>query len=121
MTYLDRTIASPDVCVCHEAQQRICSPPFRVVFQTSGGEHRKTINDTSQSLGQDQGLKVGGNSFPLVVIWVGQPLERQFAGKKSIFWRYSVIAQDWKGREHNLLEKRMWRSGPDARSIQNPV
>jgi hypothetical protein len=56
------------------------------VFQTGCGKDRKSFNDSAQTLAQNQTLKVCHDSFPFVVVWVREPLERQFGGKETIFW-----------------------------------
>jgi hypothetical protein len=46
------------------------------MFQTSSGEDRKSINDSSQALAQNQALEVRNNSLPFIVVWVRKAFKR---------------------------------------------
>jgi hypothetical protein len=56
------------------------------MFQTGSGEDGKSIDNSAQTLAKDQTLEVCYNSFPLVVVRIRKPLERQFGWKKTIIW-----------------------------------
>lgn len=83
---LCRAITAPDVAMSHEAEKRVCPPPLRVMFQTGSGEDRKSINDSTQTLAQNQALKICHDSLPFIIIGIGQSLKRKLSWKESIFW-----------------------------------
>ena len=70
------------------------------MFQPSRREHREALNNRAQALAENQPLEICDNSLPFVVIWVREPLKRQFGRKESIFWRDSVVAEDRDRRQH---------------------
>lgn len=70
VTNLCRAITTPDVTMSHETQQGVRSPPFRIMFQTGCGKYRKSFNDSTKSLAQDQALDICHNSLPFVVIGI---------------------------------------------------
>lgn len=71
------------------------------MFQTNGGKDRKSVDDSTQALAQDEALQICNDCLPFVVVWVGQALEGELGWKKSIFWVYSIVAEDWDGRYHS--------------------
>jgi len=56
------------------------------MFQTGGREDWESFDDTAQTLAQDEALKICHNSFPLVVVRIRKPFERQFGRKEAIDW-----------------------------------
>ncbi|KUI56631.1 hypothetical protein VP1G_10829 [Cytospora mali] len=84
-------VTTPDVAVGHEGQQTVGSPPFCVVFQTDGREHGETVDDSPQPPTEDQGLQVGGDGFPLVVVWIRESRQGQDFRQKAIGRRNSIM------------------------------
>lgn len=83
------------------------------MFQTGSRENRKSIDDSTQTLAQYQALKIRHNSFPLVIVGIREPLERQFGWKETIFWFNSIVAEDRDGWKHNFGVK-VYGFVPDA-------
>jgi hypothetical protein len=55
------------------------------MFQTGRGEDGESIDDPTQTLTQNQALKVCHDSLPLVVVGIGQSLKRKLSWEESIF------------------------------------
>lgn len=95
-------VTTPDVTVRHEDQQAVSPPPFRIVFQTDGGEHREAVDDASEAPAEDQGLQVRDDGLPLVVVRVREPRQGKGFGQEAMAGRDSIVGEYRDGREHDF-------------------
>lgn len=61
----------------HEGQHHVCPLPLGFIFQTGGCEDREVVNNATKALAQKESLQVGHDGLPLVIVGVGQVLQRQ--------------------------------------------
>lgn len=96
-------VTTPDVSVRHEDQQAVSPPPFRIVFQTDGGEHREAVDDASEAPAEDQSLQVCNNGLPFVVVRVREPRQGKGFGQEAMARRDSIVGEYRDGREHDFV------------------
>lgn len=71
--------------MCHKGQHHVCPLPLGFIFQTGGSEDREIVNDAAEALAQEESLQVGHDGLPLVIVGVGQVLQRQTIREEAIF------------------------------------
>jgi len=86
--------------VSHETEEGVGTTPLSIVLEANGGEDRKAINDAAKSTAKNEGLKVGGDGFPLVIVRIRKSSQGEDIGEETMSGRKAIVGQRWNRRQH---------------------
>jgi hypothetical protein len=92
-TYILRLLASPDISVGEESQNRVCTTPLWLGFQPRRCENRQGIDQTSDLTRLNQVWQPDGDVLPWSVVVIRQSLQRKTRGKETVGWRDGIVVE----------------------------
>jgi hypothetical protein len=101
-------VTTPDICVCDEAKNAVCSAPLLRILKVVRRQDRELVDDASQSLAQDETLQVLDNVLPWLVVFVWKSVEGRLSREETILDRDIEVGEVGDLGDHGVLRGWVW-------------